>query len=132
MLKYMLDTDISIYTMKRKPLEVKRMFNIHLGGICISTVTLGELIYGSENSAIPVRNLEIVEGFTGRMQVLDFDKSAARQFGQLKKELKGQPIGAYDLMIAAHARSLGLVLVSNNDREFDRVPGLRKENWVNT
>ncbi len=130
MIKYMLDTDISIYTMKRKPLEVKRMFNIHHGEICISTMTLGELIYGAENSINSTRNLQVVEGFIGRLDVLDFDQSAARQFGQLKTELKGKAIGAYDLMIAAHARSQGLILVSNNTREFDRVPGLRIENWV--
>jgi len=128
----MLDTDISIYTIKRKPLEVKRMFNIHSGEIAISTVTLGELIYGAENSKNQRANLDIVEGFASRVEVISYNQTAAYQFGQLKQELKGQTIGPYDLMIAAHARSLGLILVTNNTNEFDRVDGLRIENWVNT
>lgn len=130
MIKFMLDTDISIYTIKRRPLEVKRMFNIHSAEICISTVTLGELIYGVERSKNQRANLEAVEGFVSRVEVINYDAAAAHQFGQLKQELKGQNIGPYDYMIAAHARSLGLTLVSNNTNEFDRVAGLRVENWV--
>ncbi len=130
MIKYMLGTDISIYTMKRKPLEVKRMFNVHSGAICISAVTLGELVYGAENSKFPSANLESLEGFAGRLDVVDYGDVAAYQFGQLRKELKGNEIGPYDLMIAAHARSLGLTLVTNNTKEFKRVEGLRVENWV--
>ena len=132
MIKFMLDTDISIYTIKRKPLEVRRMFNIHSGEICISTVTLGELIYGAEKSKNQRANLEVVEGFAGRVEVINYDSTAAYQFGHLKQELKTQNIGPYDFMIAAHARSLGLTLISNNTKEFDRVAGLRVENWVTT
>lgn len=132
MIKFMLDTDISIYTIKRKPLEVKRMFNIHSGEIGISTVTLGELIYGAENSKNQRTNLDIVEGFASRVEVINYNAAAAYQFGQLKQELKGKIIGPYDLMIAAHARSLGLILITNNTKEFDRVDGLRVDNWVNT
>jgi len=128
----MLDTDISIYTMKRKPLEVRRMFNIHSGEICISTVTLGELIFGAEKSDNPRANMESIEGFAGRLEVLDYDDRAAHQFGQLRQELKDNKIGPYDFMIAAHARSLGLTLITNNTREFGRVEGLRVENWVKT
>ena len=131
MIKYMLDTDISIYTMKRKPLDVRRMFNIHSGEICISTVTLGELIYGAERSENSRANLESIEGFAGRLEVLSYDEAAAHQFGQLRQELREQNIGPYDFMIAAHARSLGLILVTNNTKEFERVEGLRIENWVN-
>ena len=127
----MLDTDISIYTMKRKPLDVRRMFNIHSGEICISTVTLGELIYGAERSENSRANLESIEGFAGRLEVLSYDEAAAHQFGQLRQELREQNIGPYDFMIAAHARSLGLILVTNNTKEFERVEGLRIENWVN-
>lgn len=128
----MLDTDISIYTMKRKPSEVRRMFNIHSGEICISTVTLGELIFGAEKSDNPRANMESIEGFAGRLEVLDYDDRAAHQFGQLRQELKDNKIGPYDFMIAAHARSLGLTLITNNTREFGRVEGLRVENWVKT
>jgi len=131
MIKFLLDTDISIYIIKRKPLEVRRMFNIHSGEIGISTVTLGELLYGATNSTNQRTNLDVVEGFVGRVEVINYNTAAAHQFSQLKQELRGQPIGPYDLMIAAHARSLGLMLVTNNTKEFDRVSGLRVENWVN-
>ena len=127
----MLDTDISIYTIKRKPIEVRRMFNSHSGEIGISTVTLGELIHGVEKSKQQRKNLDVVEGFAGRVEVIAYD-TAAYQFGQLKQELKNQPISPYDLMIAAHARSLGLTLITNNTTEFKRVAGLRVENWVLT
>ena len=126
----MLDTDISIYILRRKPQEVKRMFNIHSGKICISTITLGELAHGAEKSEHTRENLESLNGFTGRLEIINYDESAAYQFGQLRLELKGQEIGPYDFMIAAHARSLGLTLVTNNLREFERVEGLRLENWV--
>ena len=130
MYKYMLDTDIIIYTIKKKPSHVRRMFNVHSGEMCISTVTLGELLFGAENSSDPKKNMDVVEGFVARVNVLDYDYDAARQFGQLKEELKRNPIGGYDLMIAAHARSTGLILVTNNVREFKRVPGLRIKNWA--
>lgn len=130
MIKYMLDTDISIYTIKRKPNEVRRMFNINAGAMAISTVVLGELLFGAENSNNPTVNSEAVYGFSGRLHVLDFDQDAAQQFAQLKNELKGYLIGAYDLMIAAHARSRGLILVTNNIKEFERIDGLRVESWV--
>jgi len=130
MIKYMLDTDISIYTIKRKPLEVKRIFNVHSGEMCISTVTLGELIYGAENSKKRQFNLASLEGFAGRLEIINYDELAAHHFGQLRQELKSEKIGAYDFMIAAHARSLGLTLVTNNTKEFERVNGLRVENWV--
>ena len=106
------------------------MFNIHAGEISISTVTLGELLYGAENSKDSKANLNVVEGFAARLEILDFDKEAAQQFAQLKCELKANKIGAYDLMIAAHARSRGFILVTNNTGEFQRVTGLRTENWA--
>ena len=130
MIKFLLDTDISIYTIKRKPHEVKRLFNIHAGVMAVSTVTLAELFYGAENSSNPSQNSAVVEGYVARLQVLNFDQEAAKQFGQLKLEMKGQMIGAYDIMIAAHARSQGLILVTNNVKEFERVDGLRIESWV--
>lgn len=132
MLKYMLDTNICIYTIKSKPQQVRDAFNRHHGQLAISTVTLMELIYGAEKSAAPARNLAVVEGFAARLEVLDYDQSGAAHTAQLRAELAkaGTPIGPYDQMIAGHARALGLVLVTNNLREFQRVPGLRVEDWL--
>jgi len=122
MAKYLLDTDISIYTIKRKPHTVKDM--------AISSVTLGELFYGAANSENQAHNIKVVEGYAARLALIDYDKEAAMQFAQLKIEIKSEPIGAYDLMIAAQARSRGMILVTNNLKEFERVPGLRVESWV--
>ena len=128
----MLDTDAVIYTIKNRPSKVREVFKSHSGLMSISSVTLGELIYGAEKSAQPERNLADIEGLTARLEVLPFDQMAATHFGQLCAELAkiGKPIGPYDQMIAGHARSLGLILVTNNMSEFERVPGLRLENWV--
>jgi tRNA(fMet)-specific endonuclease VapC len=128
----MLDTDTCIYTIKHKPQSVREAFNRHLGQLCINTTTLMELVYGAEKSSLPATNLDIVEGFAARLEVLNYDIQAAAHTGQLRAELsrKGKPIGPYDEMIAGHARSLGLILVTNNLRQFRHVPGLRLENWV--
>lgn len=132
MLKYMLDTNICIYTIKNRPPEVREIFTRNQSLMCISTVTLMELIFGAEKSSFPEKNLAIVEGFAARLEVLDYDKNAAAHSGQLRAELAatGKPIGPFDTMIAGHARSQGLILVSNNLREFSRAPGLRFENWL--
>jgi tRNA(fMet)-specific endonuclease VapC len=132
MRKYMLDTNICIFTIKNKPLHVREAFTRHHGTLCISAVTLMELIYGAEKSAAPEKNLSVVEGFAARLDILDYCQAAAAHSGQLRAELArtGKPIGAYDMMIAGHARSQGLVLVTNNSREFARVPGLRVEDWL--
>jgi tRNA(fMet)-specific endonuclease VapC len=132
MYKYMLDTNICIYTIKNKPDYVRDTFNQHQEQLCVSTVTIMELIYGAEKSSVPEKNMKVVESFLARLAVLDYDHRAAEHTGQLRAELQrqGKPIGPYDQMIAGHTRSLGLVLVTNNVREFDRVPGLRIENWV--
>ena len=131
MLKFMLDTNICIFTIKNRPQQVREVFKRHSGQLC--TITLMELIYGAEKSASPERNLADVEGFAARLDVLPYDTQAAAHSGQLRAELArvGKPIGPYDQMIAGHARSLGLILVTNNLREFERVPGLRVEDWVN-
>ena len=128
----MLDTNICIYTIKNKPAHVRDTFKRHSEQLCVSTVTAMELIYGAEKSADPDRNLAVVERFLARLTVMDYDYRAAEHTGQLRAELQlqGKPIGPYDQMIAGHARSRGLVLVTNNVREFDRVPGIRIENWV--
>lgn len=132
MLKYMLDTNIVIYTIKNRPEKVREIFKRHSGQMAISSVTLGELIYGAEKSSQPERNLADIEGMQARLEVLPFEEHAALHFGQLRAELsrEGKPIGPYDQMIAAHARACGLILVTNNEREFKRVSGLRIENWV--
>lgn len=132
MLKYMLDTNICIFTIKNKPQHVREVFKMHHGQLCISTVTLMELIYGAEKSSNQARNLVDVEGFAARLEVLKYDQDAAAHTGQLRAELAkaGMTIGPYDHMIAGHARSQGLILVTNNLREFNRVPGLRVEDWI--
>jgi tRNA(fMet)-specific endonuclease VapC len=132
LLKYMLDTNIVIYTVKNRPQRVREAFKLHQGQVCISAVTLGELMYGAERSAQSERNLADIEGLTARLEVSAFNAEAAVHFGQLRAELYGQgkPIGPYDMMIAGHARSLGLILVTNNVGEFKRVTGLRLENWA--
>ena len=128
----MLDTNIVIYTIKNKPNQVRKLFKQYTGHMCISTVTLGELIYGAEKSAQPERNLNDIEGLAARLETLDFDEAAATHFGQIRSELAkaGKPIGPYDVMIAGHARSQGLILVTNNIKEFKRISGLRIENWT--
>ncbi|KSV70248.1 pirin [Sinorhizobium sp. Sb3] len=132
MLKYMLDTNICIFTVKNRPQQVREAFNRHHGQLCISSISLMELIYGAERSAMPERNLSVIEGFSARLEVLNYDQAAATHTGQLRAELarSGTPIGPYDQLIAGHARSQGLILVTNNRREFDLVPGLRVEDWT--
>ena len=132
MLKYLLDTNILIYTIKNRPMSVRRAFKKHSGQMAISAVSLGELVYGAEKSTQTERNLNDIDGLVSRLKVLPFDQEAAIQFGQVRAELAraGKPIGPYDQMIAGQARSQGLILVSNNMREFKRVPGLRVENWT--
>lgn len=132
MLRYMLDTNIVIYVMKNRPEQVRQRFAQHQGQLCISSVTLMELVYGAEKSAHPERSLRDIEGFAARLEILPYDTHAAYHTGRIRAELaqRGTPIGPYDQMIAAHARSQGLTLVSNNLREFERVSGLLLENWV--
>ncbi len=130
--KYMLDTNIVIYVIKRRPVEVLDTFNRHVGQMCISTVTLAELMHGAEKSAKVEHNMRQVEDFVSRLQVVSYDIKAAAHYGQIRADLerKGTTIGVNDLHIAGHARSEGLILVSNNLREFERVDGLRLENWI--
>ena len=132
MIKYMLDTNILIYTIRNRPTKVRQAFKKHSAFLAMSTVTLGELIYGAEKSTQSARNLADIEALAARLDVVPFDSEAAIHFGQVRAELanSGKVIGPYDLMIAGHARSRGLILVTNNLREFNRVPGLRVENWV--
>jgi tRNA(fMet)-specific endonuclease VapC len=132
MLKYLLDTNIVIYVIKRRPLEVLQTFNLHASRMAISVVTLAELLHGAEKSTQPAANLAVVEDFCSRLEVLPYGNKAAQHYGAIRAALErtGQPIGVNDLHIAGHARSEGLVLVTNNEKEFARVPGLQIENWV--
>lgn len=132
MLKYMLDTNIVIHVIKRRPLEMLATFNQHAGQMCISAITLAELMHGAEKSEQQERNLRRVEDFVSRLEVLPYADRAAAHFGQIRADLerKGMTIGINDLHIAGHARSEGLILVSNNLREFERVDALRLESWV--
>ena len=132
MLKYLLDTNIVIYVIKQRPIQVLEIFNRHHGRMAISSITLAELAHGAEKSSDISRNTAVVEDFVSRLAVLPYDEKAAWQYGNIRAALEklGQPIGINDLHIAAHARSNGLTLITNNMREFERVPGLLLENWV--
>jgi tRNA(fMet)-specific endonuclease VapC len=132
MLTYMLDTNICIYVMKNYPRDLQDMFNSLAEQICISSITLGELHYGAEKSARRADNLTAIEHFVARLDVLPFDARAAAHYGQLRAELEraGTPCGPHDMQIGGHARSEGLIVVTNNLREFSRMKGIRVENWV--
>jgi tRNA(fMet)-specific endonuclease VapC len=132
MLKYLLDTNIVIYVLKRRPKEVLDIFNANASRMAISSITLSELMYGAEKSLYTDKNLEAVEEFVSHLEVLPYDAKASQHYGQIKAALekKGQLIGENDIHIAAHAISHGLILVTNNLREFKRVPNLALENWV--
>jgi tRNA(fMet)-specific endonuclease VapC len=132
MIKYLLDTNIVIYVLKRRPTEVLEIFNKNANRMAISSITLSELIYGSEKSQNVDKNLEAIEEFISHLDVLPYDAKASQHYGQIKATLekKAEIIGENDIHIAAHAISQGLILVSNNLKEFRRVPNLALENWV--
>ena len=132
MIKYLLDTNIVIYVLKRRPIEALEAFNKNANRIAISSITLSELIYGAEKSANVDKNLEAVEDFVSHLDVFSYDAKASQQYGQIKAglEKRGELIGENDIHIAAHAISQGLILVSNNLKEFKRVPNLALENGV--
>jgi tRNA(fMet)-specific endonuclease VapC len=132
MLKYMLDTNIVIYVIKKRPVHALEVFNLHAGLMCISSITYAELLHGVEKSAKPEHNLKQVDDFISRLEVLAYDVKAAAHYGDIRADLerKGIIIGVNDLHIAGHARSEGLILVTNNLGEFNRVDGLRLDNWI--
>lgn len=130
---YMLDTNICIYAMKRKPEKVLQRLKEALDdGICISSITLAELEYGMKHSSNPSKNEQALLRFLLPFSVLPFGASAASEYGEIRAYLQSQgtPIGPLDMLIAGHARSEGMILVTNNTREFERVPELQLENWV--
>lgn len=132
MIKYLLDTSICIYVIKRRPIEVLERFNEAAGHMAISSTTLAELLHGVEKSQHVAKNLKAVEDFCSRLDVIDYDDKASSHYGEIRADLerKGKTIGVNDLHIAGHARSLGAILVSNNLKEFERVDGLRFQNWI--
>jgi tRNA(fMet)-specific endonuclease VapC len=132
MLTYMLDANICIYMMKNYPRDLQDKFNSLAEQLCISSITLGELHYGAEKSARRADNLTAIEHFVARLDVLPFDARAAAHYGQLRAELEraGTPCGPHDMQIGGHARSGGLIVVTNNLGDFGRMPGVRVENWV--
>jgi len=128
----LLDTDICIYLIREQPRTIVDRFEKHaVGDIGISTITLAELEYGVSKSGKPAKNKEALDQFTTPLVVADFDRAATVSYGKLRTALekKGQMIGGMDLLIAAHAVSLNVPVVTHNVREFTRVPGLRVETW---
>ena len=132
-MKFMLDTNIIAYAKNNRPESVLQRFMEHRPeDMCISAITMAELEFGICKSSKPAQNRLALMMFLSEIQVVPFDGKAAQEYGLIRSELtaRGTPIGANDLLIAAHARSLGLTLITNNGREFERVPGLTVENWV--
>ena len=131
MLRNMLDTNLCTRLLRDRPQELRPRFNADAETLCISTITLAELLHGA---AKPAENRRGVEGLAARLVVLAFDEDAAAHAGDIHAELerRGQVIGPYDILIAGHARSRGLVVVTGNLGEFHRVEGLRAEDWLAT
>ena len=132
-MKVMLDTNICIYLIKQKPASVLAHFEQYaLGEIGISSISVAELQFGVSNSQKQQQNQTALDLFLAPLEIVDFDVRAAQVYGRIRAHLaqQGSPIGAYDMLIAAHAQSLDVTLVTNNLREFSRVPKLRLENWA--
>ncbi|MGI9281380.1 MAG: type II toxin-antitoxin system tRNA(fMet)-specific endonuclease VapC [Endozoicomonas sp.] len=134
MISYLLDTCTCIYTLNNRPKEVAQALTEHINSVAISALTYYELMYGAFQSNNPDRQLKAIEAFTALLPILSFDQSAAKHSGNVRSELKklGTPIGPVDTLIAGHALSLNLTVVTNNTKEFERVSELQIENWVNT
>jgi tRNA(fMet)-specific endonuclease VapC len=130
--QYMLDTNICIYVVKNYPSKLRERFNRLADQLCISTITLAELHYGAEKSARRLENLEAIRQFAARLEILPFSAAAAAHYGEIRADLEraGKPAGSYDMLIAGHARSEGMTVVTNNLREFKRMPGVRSESWL--
>lgn len=132
-MKVMLDTNICIYLIKQKPASVLAHFEQYaLGEIGISSITVAELQFGVSNSQKQQQNQAALDLFLAPLEIVDFDVRAAQIYGRIRAYLsqQGTPMGAYDMLIAAHAQSLDVALITNNLSEFSRVPDLRLENWV--
>ncbi len=133
MIHYMLDTDICSYIIRERPIEVFEHFEtLKMDQLCISIVTYAELLYGVEHSSSKKINRSIVDQFVKHLSIIDWNKKAAEHYGNIREFLqtKGNVIGAMDLMIAAHARSQKMIIVTNNEKHFKRIPKLKVENWA--
>ena len=132
MITHLLDTDVCIFALKKRSAALLEKFTAHDGVMAISDVTLFELYYGAENYEEAQARVAKIEDFASRLEILPFDSKAARHAGNIRATLEaaGKIIGAYDIQIAAIARSQGLILATNNLREFGRIEGLRIERWV--
>jgi tRNA(fMet)-specific endonuclease VapC len=130
-LRYLLDTNLCIRVLRDRPASLRARFNEDADGLCISTIVLTELLHGAAKSARPDENRRAVENFAARLEVLPFDADAAGHAADIRAVLEraGLTIGGYDVLIAGHARSRGLIVVTGNLGEFRRVDGLRCEDW---
>ncbi len=130
---YLLDTNICIYLIKKKPIQVLNNFQeVTPGKIAISSITFSELQFGVEKSDYQEKNREALEKFIIPLQILNYDSATSRVYGKIRKylESRGTPIGSLDTLIAAHAMSINAILVTNNVKEFSRIPNLLVENWI--
>lgn len=133
MKKRMLDTNICIYIIKNRPEHVRKKFEVFgIGDLCLSTVTVSELMYGVYKSQHREKNMKALEMFLQPFDILEYDYAASVHYGEIRANLEsqGRVIGGLDMQIAAHARSLDMILVTNNLKEFERVEALALENWV--
>ena len=133
MIKYMLDTNTCIYIIKKKPTDVLERFRqTRISQVGISSITLSELEYGVAKSSKPEQNQIALAQFLAPLEILSYGDDAAPQYGRLRAflENQGTPIGSLDMLIAAHAVSIGCILVTNNEKEFNRVPNLKIDNWL--
>lgn len=132
--QYLLDTNICIYIAKYQPPQVKERFSQHsLSDLHLSVVTLGELRFGAEKSQSKEKALKTIQSLTKMIQIADLDEKVAEHYGDIRQQLQkqGKMIGNNDLWLAAHARANGWIMVTNNEKEFVRIDGLKVENWVN-
>jgi tRNA(fMet)-specific endonuclease VapC len=132
-MRYMLDTNICSYILKNRPLEVKHRFEQAAPEtVCVSVIVVSELYYGAARHPNGMVIRREIDDFINRLEIVPWDLQAADQYGALRATLEraGTPLGAMDMLIAAHAKSREMILVTNNRREFDRVQGLSTENWI--
>ena len=132
-MKYILDTNICIYIIKKKPIQVFDKFkDLPLGSVGISSITLAELAFGAKKSAQSEKNQIALNQFLIPLDIVEFDTNAAIEYGKIRAELErvGTPIGPLDMLIASHVKSLELTIVTNNEKELKRVSGLKVENWT--
>lgn len=132
-MRFLLDTNICIYIIKQKPPEVLQKFNeFQVGDLGISSITVAELEFGVQKSQFSAKNKQALSQFLLPLEIVDFDDVAAVAYGNIRAflEQQGTPIGSLDTLIAAHALSLAATLITNNTKEFSRVPNLKLENWA--